>query len=148
MLVEDKSIEQTKGGKEQDGQGELAATSRKCKAYLLNNWDAEITNVLIRHTSGVHKDELKVKSIARGAQSDQINITYETGIGADHDYWYVEFSVMGGHHSGSWACKNNFYCDMRSSDASTVVQMQLSAGDECLYVNESSGQCYVSLQRK
>lgn len=139
----------TKGGKEQDYvAGGPTTTNHRCEAYLLNNWDVDITNVTLKHTSGDHVDPLNVPKLAKGAQSPRFQIQYVTGLNAHHDYWWIEFTANGGYHSGTWSCKNNFYCDLRSSDDGTVVQIQVSAGDEDMYITESSGQCYVSLHKK
>lgn len=135
-----------KGGKEQDYvEGGVTSTNHRCEAYLLNNWDVDITNVTLKHTSGDHVDTLSLGQLAKGAQSGRFQIQFVTGLGAHHDYWWIEFTAVGGDNAGKWTCKTNFYCDLRSSDDGTVVQIQVSAGDECMYVTESSGQCYVSL---
>jgi hypothetical protein len=135
-----------KGGKEQDYvQGGVTSTNHRCEAYLLNNWDVDITNVTLKHTSGDNVDTLSIGRLTKGAQSDRFQIQFVTGLFAHHDYWWIEFTAVGGNEAGTWTCKDNFYCDLRSSDDGTVVQIQVSAGDTNMYVTESSGQCYVSL---
>jgi len=136
----------TKGGKELDHvEGGANSTNHRCEAYLLNNWDVDITNVVLKHTSGDHEDTLTIGKLVKGAQSNRFQIQYVTGLFAHHDYWWIEFTASGGDNPGKWTCKTNFYCDLRSSDDGTVVQIQVSAGDRAMYVTESSGQCYVSL---
>lgn len=148
MEVQTKEIQCVKGGKEQDYvEGGVSNTNHRCEAYLLNNWDANITNVVIKHTSGDTVNELKIPELTKGSTSKNFQIQYETGLFANHDYWWIEFTANGGDHSGTWTCKTNFYCDLRSSDDGTVVQIQVSGGDQDMYITESSGQCYVSLHK-
>ena len=131
-----------KEGKELDGE-QLADYT--CSAVLLNNWDVPITNVLLKHTTDNYVNQLSVDQLAVAAESEHLGIQYQTGLFAPHDYWWVQFTAVGGQNPGTWTCKTNFYCDLRSSDAGTLVQIQVSGGDTNMYVNESSGQCYVSL---
>lgn len=136
-----------KEGKQDDSDAlSVDSTDRTCAAYLLNNWDADITNIVFTHISGGKTDVLpSVSLLKQGESSIRITINYNTGFCCNHDYWYVYFEAKGGKHQGKWMCKNNFYCDLREGDAGTVVQAMLSANDGCMYITESSGQCYVGL---
>jgi hypothetical protein len=135
-----------KAGKQDDSDAlSLGATQRRAEAHLLNNWDVDITNVTLTHRSGDQTDELTLASLKKNDVSVNFQIMYVTGFLANHDYWYIEFTAIGGDHPGTWKCKTNFYCDLRSSDEGTIVQIMVSAGDEDMYITESSGQCYVSL---
>ena len=149
MKKESQMVQCTKGGKEEDYvEGGLTTTNHRCEAYLLNNWDVDITDVTLKHTSGDHSDSLPIRKLVKGSLSDKFEIQYETGLFANHDYWWIQFTATGGNHPGTWTCKKNFYCDLRSTDDGTVVQIQVSAGDEDMYITASSGQCYVSLSKK
>ena len=145
MKKESQIAKCTKGGKEEDYvEGGVTTTNHRCEAYLLNNWDVDI-DVTLKHTSGDHVDRLPITKLLKGSQSDRFEIQYETGLFSNHDYWWIQFTATDGGHPGTWACKKNFYCDLRSSDDRTVVQIQVSAGDEDMSITESSGHCSVSL---
>lgn len=131
-----------KGSKELDG---VATTAHRCKAALTNNWDVILVNPILRHKSGDVVNTLPPCTIRPGETSPTFDIDFVTGFNAHHDYWYVEFEAVGGAKPGKWSCKDNFYCDLRSQDDGTLVQIMLSMGDEDMYVTESSGHCYVSL---
>ena len=131
-----------------DEPGAVATTPHTCKFNLTNNWDRPITNVTVLHTAGKQRDILQVDRLDVAETSKEQTCHFETGLGAPHDYWWIVFTSEGGSEPGTWTCKDNFYCDLRSGDAGKLVLTSNSVVDTDWYITEPSGRCYVSLNRK
>ena len=106
---------------------QTVTTRRKCKARLVNKLDEKISGVLLRHRRANDEnkeDSGKWESIPAGGKSPKINIRYETGFGADGDYWFVSFTYK----KTRWVSKGNFYCDLTKDDENGTVDAVIYRG--------------------
>lgn len=124
------------------------STERTCKFNLTNDWDVPITGIEVVHKSGDRRDTLTIEKLGVGETSESKTCHYETGWGASHDYWWIVFTAEDGEEPGTWTCKNNFYCDLRSEDEGKLVTTLVTAVDTDWYITEPSGRCYVSLDQE
>jgi hypothetical protein len=135
------SVEATSKQGFKEGEEGPLVTDRTCTANLTNNWNGTITNITMTHRSGDKSNQMQLGSLGQGDTSGELEINFETGVGSSHDYWWITFT------SGTsiWSCKDNFYCDLRSSDAGKLVKTSVNSDDNDWVVTEPSGECYVSL---
>jgi hypothetical protein len=125
-----------------------STTDHTCEFDLTNNWDVPITGVTVRHTSGEQEDLLEIDRLGVSETSKRQTCHFKTGFGAPHDYWFIRFTADGGAKGGTWACKKNFYCDLREPDAGKLVLTSVTVVETDWYVTEPSGRCYVSLSKE
>jgi hypothetical protein len=64
-------------------------------------------------------DERTWRNLDQGQSSPaDLKINYETGIGADGDYWWVSFQLDNGN---VYRSKSSFYCDLTADDENGIV---------------------------
>jgi hypothetical protein len=122
-------------------------TLRTCKAVVVNNFDNRaITKVTLRHryrNDPGQEQKHTWDKLTFGQTSDPpLNVTYFTGFGAGHDYWWIQFFDANGN---KWECKDNFYCDLRDEDEGITVLAILNGSNDKMELIMNSPSCEVSL---
>ncbi len=130
-----------------EGGGEEEVTRRYCKARIVNKWGVDLSQVTLRHRR--HNDPKKEDKgtwdlISEGGDSPDIDIEYETGFAADGDYWWIQFTAAG----RVYTVKDNKYCDLRTDDQGSVVDLTVCGGDEVLRIIMRSGVCTTDIYSK
>jgi hypothetical protein len=97
-------------------------TDRNAKARVHNNWGADLNSVTLRHRRSNDRnkqDERTWYNLSSGADTPaDLDIRYETGIGADFDYWWVTFQLTNG---DVYVSKNSFFCNLTADDEGGIV---------------------------
>ena len=104
--------------RKQDPNGSSRSTTRSCSIQLVNNYGTTITNAYLT-LQNANTYQIFEASLANGQASYVLPVTYETGIGADYDYWSASFTDANG---VIWYTPNNDRCNISLSDQSTTVQ--------------------------
>jgi hypothetical protein len=126
-----------------DRGGPLAAKSGRVRVY--NDWGAELSGVVVRHRIGneqAGETNLVWPTVWPGDTTEWQNFTYDS---SHRNYWWISFVVIDTREQ--WACADNFYCSLTSSDNGDV-EISLNGYRKDLLVEFSnSSSCTKSLSR-
>jgi hypothetical protein len=104
------------------GQDAPEWTNRKATARVRNNWGVDLVSVTLRHRRAndpSKQEQYLWRNVASGDTTPaDLTVNYETGIGADFDYWFITFQLNNG---DIYVSKNSFYCNLTSDDEGGVV---------------------------
>ena len=95
----------------------VMATDRTCFMQIKNELSSTITDVTLTHSSGDTNDLLSAASLANGEESVQKQISYETGVWADFDYWNISFKIG----STTYDTPYNDRCNIAYEDAGKLI---------------------------
>jgi hypothetical protein len=118
-------------------------TSRKCFAKVHNLWGETLEYVILRHLRGNDpnkRDEHKWTDVKDGEYTEpQMDINYETGLGADGDYWFVKFKTQD--KGEIFVSKGNFFCDLTADDQNDLTIAEIIAPNELKIIPHISSNC-------
>jgi hypothetical protein len=120
------------------------STDRTAPATVHNLWGETLEYVILRHRRGNDadkQDEMRWDNVKDDEDTlPHLTINYETGAGADGDYWWVKFKTLDG--GEIFASKGSFFCDLTSDDENRVVIANVDAqGDQLKIIPAVSSSC-------
>lgn len=127
----------------ENGTEPRAIKSGRVRVY--NDWGAELSGVVVRHRIGnaqAGESNLVWPTVWPGDTTEWQDFTYDS---SSRNYWWISFVVTDTREQ--WACADNFYCSLTSSDNGDV-EISLNGYQKNLLVEFSnSSSCTKSLSR-
>ncbi|MDC9598857.1 hypothetical protein [Xenorhabdus anantnagensis] len=95
---------------------------RKGRVFLSTHWDDDFQTVRVRHRRGNYREKEEHKLLTNINKITKhlyvMDITYDVSIIPNYDYWWI---LLVTNDWRVYTIKNNFYCNISSSDNGDVL---------------------------